>query len=73
VHELLDLGADRGLVEKSGAWFSVGGERLGPGREKAAEALRGNGALAASLEKGLREVVAAKPMAVQPTQVEAAA
>jgi recombination protein RecA len=73
VHELLDLGADRGLVEKSGSWFSVGGERLGPGREKAAEALRGNGELATSLEKRLREAAAAQPVPVKPTQVEAAA
>src|SRR3954462_3387001 len=41
-HELLDLGVERGLVEKSGAWFEIGGERIGPGREKAAEVLRTN-------------------------------
>src|SRR5205085_7959516 len=39
-HELLDLGTERALVEKSGSWFTVGGERLGPGRERAVEALR---------------------------------
>jgi recombination protein RecA len=72
-HELLDLGADRGLVEKSGAWFTVGGERLGPGREKAAEALRASPGLTAALEKGLRETAAAQAAPVQATQVEAAA
>src|SRR5690242_1807331 len=41
-HELLDLGVERGLLEKSGAWFEIGGERIGPGREKAAEAVRGS-------------------------------
>jgi recombination protein RecA len=70
-HELLDLGAERGMVEKSGAWFEVGGERLGPGREKAAEALRANAALAADLEARLREAGAEAPPA--PTQAEAAA
>jgi len=70
-HELLDLGASRGMVEKSGAWFEVGGERLGPGREKAADALRANAAMAADLEQRLREAGAEAPPA--PTQPEAAA
>src|SRR3989475_1021008 len=54
-HELLDLGVERGLVEKSGAWFTLGGERFGPGREKAAEALKQNGELAAGLSRAVRE------------------
>src|SRR2546427_12586464 len=54
-HELLDLACDRGLVEKSGAWFTLGGERFGPGREKAAEALKQNGELAAGLSRAVRE------------------
>ena len=33
--DLLDLGAEHDIVEKSGAWFSFGGERLGQGRENA--------------------------------------
>jgi recombination protein RecA len=33
--DLLDLGAELGIVEKSGAWFSFGGERIGQGRENA--------------------------------------
>ena len=68
-HELVDLGAERGLVEKSGAWFTVAGERLGPGRDKAAELLKQNPDLLAGLEKALR--AAAQPPA--PAQVEAAA
>jgi recombination protein RecA len=40
--EALDLGVDRGLVEKSGAYFSLGGERIGQGRERAAEWLKAN-------------------------------
>ncbi|HSN13655.1 MAG TPA: recombinase RecA [Anaeromyxobacteraceae bacterium] len=38
--EALDLGAERGVVEKAGAWFSLDGERIGQGRERAAEWLR---------------------------------
>jgi recombination protein RecA len=33
--DLLDLGAECGIVEKSGAWYSYGGERIGQGRENA--------------------------------------
>jgi recombination protein RecA len=71
-HELLDLGVERGLIEKSGAWFEVGGERIGPGREKAAEALRSTGAVADDLERKLREA-GPDAKAPSPTQAEAAA
>ena len=69
-HELLDLGVERGIIEQSGAWFEAGGERMGPGRDKAAEFLRANAAMAAGLEQKLREAVAEPP---KPTQVEAVA
>jgi recombination protein RecA len=67
--ELIDLGAERGIVEKNGTWFTVAGERLGPGREKAGEMLKQNPELMAGLEKAMR--AAAQPAA--PTQAEAAA
>ena len=38
--ELIDIGVDRKIVEKSGAWFSYGGERIGQGREAAKEYLK---------------------------------
>jgi recombination protein RecA len=72
-HELLDLGAQRGLIEKSGAWFEIGGERFGPGREKAAEALRANAALSEDLEHKLREAGAEEKAPPEPTQAEATA
>ncbi len=73
-HELLDLATERGFVEKSGAWFEVSGERLGPGREKAAEAVRGSPKLAEELEQKLRQAGADdKPVPPQPTQSEAVA
>jgi recombination protein RecA len=71
-HELLDLGVARGLIEKSGAWFEIAGERVGPGREKAADMLRANDKLAGELAQKLREAAAADP-APAPTQAEAAA
>ena len=57
--ELLDLGAARGLVERSGSWFSFAGERIGQGRERAAEHLKQNPALA----RALAEQLAAAPVA----------
>jgi len=42
--EALDMGAERGLVEKQGAWFALDGERIGQGRERAAAFLRENSA-----------------------------
>jgi recombination protein RecA len=40
--EAVDLGVERGLVEKSGAYFALGGERMGQGRERAVEWLKAN-------------------------------
>src|ERR1700716_1994793 len=72
-HELLDLAVERNLIEKSGAWFEIGGERIGPGREKAADALRGNPAAADGLEQKLREAGGEDRKLPPPTQAEAAA
>ena len=72
-HELIDLGVERALLEKSGAWFEIGGERIGPGRDKAAEALRANPAAAEELERKLRAAGADDKRAPGATQVEAAA
>jgi recombination protein RecA len=38
--ELVDIGSDQGIIEKSGAWYSFGGERIGQGRENAKEYLK---------------------------------
>jgi len=40
--DLLDLAADDGIVEKSGAWYSYGGERIGQGRENTKDFLKNN-------------------------------
>jgi len=39
--EIIDLGVEAGLIEKSGAWLSCGGERLGNGRDAACQTLGG--------------------------------
>ena len=55
VGELLDLGVSAGVVEKSGAWFSYGGQRIGQGRENAKQFLRENPEAADAIERAIRE------------------
>jgi len=52
--ELLDLGVKAGVVEKSGAWFSYGDERIGQGRENSKTFLRENSAIAIEIEDKIR-------------------
>ena len=52
--ELLDLGVKAGVVEKSGAWFSYGDERIGQGRENAKQFLRENKHMALEIEDKIR-------------------
>ena len=53
--DLLDIGVERGLIEKSGTWFSYGEERLGQGRENARLFLSENPETASTIEKRLRD------------------
>jgi recombination protein RecA len=62
--EALDLAAERGLVEKSGAHFALDGERIGQGRERAVEWLRGNPEAFERLSARLREPPGAPPAPV---------
>ena len=55
--ELLDLGVDNKVVEKSGAWFSFSGERLGQGRENAKTTLRENTELRDRVKAELRRAL----------------
>jgi recombination protein RecA len=53
--DLLDLGVQHKLVEKSGAWYSYNGDRIGQGRENVRIFLRENADVAANLDAALRE------------------
>jgi recombination protein RecA len=55
--ELLDLGSEMNIVEKSGAWYSFGGERIGQGRDNACEFLREHHDMAGQIEAKVREAV----------------
>jgi recombination protein RecA len=67
--EIVDLGSDMGIVEKSGAWYSFGGERIGQGREAAKQFLKehpetANQIAVKVMEKvGLKRAVAEAPAA----------
>jgi recombination protein RecA len=52
--ELIDLGVQAGVVEKSGSWFSYEGQRIGQGRENAKTYLRENTAIAVEIESAIR-------------------
>jgi recombination protein RecA len=52
--DLLDLAVDKRIVEKSGAWFAYGGERLGQGRENAKQFLKENPDIARTIEDRVR-------------------
>jgi recombination protein RecA len=53
--ELVDLGVKAGLIEKSGAWISYSGTRIGQGRENAKQYLKENPLVAATIEKAIRQ------------------
>jgi recombination protein RecA len=52
--DLLDLAVDKRIIEKSGAWFAYGGERLGQGRENVKQFLKDNPAIFKSIEEKVR-------------------
>ena len=53
--ELIEMGVNAKLVEKSGAWYSAYDERIGQGKENARQFLKENPAIATTLENALRE------------------
>jgi len=53
--DLLDLGVDKGIIEKSGTWFSFDGERIGQGRENARTFLKENRDARDKLETAIRK------------------
>jgi recombination protein RecA len=52
--DLLDLAVENKIVEKSGAWFSFKGERLGQGRENAKNLIKSDSAIAGRIEGEVR-------------------
>jgi len=57
IGEILDLGVEMGIVQKSGSWFSYDTNKLGQGREGVKSLLKDNPALAEELETKIREKI----------------
>ena len=53
--DLIDLGVEKGILEKSGTWLSYGGERMGQGRENARVFLKENKDIRDKIENALRK------------------
>lgn len=51
---IIDIGSDMDIIEKSGAWYSYNGERLGQGRENAKDFLREHGDITREIENKIR-------------------
>jgi recombination protein RecA len=68
--EILDLAVEAGLVDKSGAWFAYGPEKLGMGRDRVRAMLDENLELRGEIEKKLVEHLGVNPKAVPPLSPE---
>jgi len=53
--EIVDIGVEKGIIEKSGAWYSYGGNRISQGRENAKEFLKNNIEISREIEKKIIE------------------
>ncbi|HKJ88845.1 MAG TPA: recombinase RecA, partial [Gammaproteobacteria bacterium] len=60
--EIIDLGVEHNLIEKSGAWYSYNGERIGQGKQNVRQFLKDNPEMAADLEARIREAAGLSPV-----------
>lgn len=60
--EIIDLGADKGIIDKAGAWYSYGGNKIGQGREQVKEFLRNNPSVSKEIEEKIMEAHQLKQM-----------
>jgi recombination protein RecA len=65
------MASEHNIIEKLGAWYSYGGERIGQGRENARDLLRANPHIADEIEDKLRVKLAAKPIPLVSVAAEA--
>jgi recombination protein RecA len=68
---LVDIGAESGIIDKAGAWYSYGSQRIGQGRENAKMFLKDNPALMAEIEEKVKVVLGVKGADVAPATDEA--
>jgi recombination protein RecA len=63
---LVDIGSESNIIEKSGAWYSYNGQRIGQGRENAKLFLKDNPVLQAEIEEKVKVVLGIRPLAGTP-------
>ncbi len=68
--EIVDLGVQQGLIEKSGAWYSYQGSKIGQGKANAAKYLEDNAEVCNALDKLLRDKLLAAPVTTKATASE---
>jgi recombination protein RecA len=69
---VLDIAAESGIIDKSGAWYSYGAQRIGQGRENAKMYLKDNPALLSEVEEKVKVVLGIKPPLGPEAEVELA-
>lgn len=69
--EVLDLGVQQGLVDKSGAWYAYNGDKIGQGKQNACEYLRENPAIAEEIETEIRARLLSVPAPARDDEDEA--
>ncbi|HET8772125.1 MAG TPA: recombinase RecA [Gemmatimonadaceae bacterium] len=67
---LVDIGADAGIIEKSGAWYSYGPQRIGQGRENAKMFLKDNPQVMAEIEEKVKAVLGITKAPAESAEVE---
>ncbi len=69
--QLVDIGAESGVIDKSGAWYSFGKERIGQGRENAKLFLKDHADIAAQIEARVKEFLGIAPKTSDPEEAQA--
>ncbi len=67
---LVDIGAESGIIDKAGAWYSYGGQKIGQGRENAKLFLRDNPEMMAEIEEKVKVVLGVSKAEKEPAEVE---
>jgi len=70
--EIIDLGVKHGFIEKSGAWYAYGGNRIGQGKENVRQFLKENPEIAAEIEQKIRAELLPRTVAAEGEPAEAA-
>jgi recombination protein RecA len=71
--DLLDMGVEKRIIEKSGAWFAFAGERLGQGRENAKQFLKDNPDIRLIIDERVRKELGLAAREPEVARAEAAA